>query len=247
MLLFGQTPIDHSIRWITDLTQTGPKPRNSPLPFELEEFHRNISDDELIADLVRVSAELGKAALTFRDYNAVGKFSSSTIATRFGSWLAALEKAGLQKTINMNISNDDLFRNIIDLWTSLGRQPKFRDLTPEYSDYSAATYAQRFGGWRNALHEFVLWSREASVPSDANRKLDQPMRPAPRNPSWRLRAQVLMRDGATCRLCGANPQSGAKLHVDHIIPWSRGGETTLDNLQILCEICNFGKGDFVFR
>jgi 5-methylcytosine-specific restriction endonuclease McrA len=227
--------------------RTPRKSKNSSLPFELEEFHRNISDDVLVADLVRVSGELGKAALTFRDYNAAGKFSSSTIATRFGSWLAALERAGLEKTINRNISNDDLFSNIVELWTKLGKQPKFRDLTPEHSKYSAATYADRFGGWRNALREFVLWSREANVSNDASHGLDPPTRTTHRNPSWRLRAQVLVRDGATCRLCGANPQSGAKLHVDHIKPWSRGGETTLDNLQILCEICNIGKGDFVTR
>lgn len=126
--------------------RTPRKSGNFSLRFELEEFHRNASDDVLVADLVRVSGELGKAALTFRDYSAVGKFSSSTIATRFGSWLAALERAGLEKTINRNISNDDLFSNIVELWTKLGKQPKFRDLTPKHSKYSGATYAHRFGG-----------------------------------------------------------------------------------------------------
>lgn len=58
-----------------------------------------------------------------------------------------------------------------------------------------------------------------------------------------LRVKVLMRDGATCRLCGIRPEQGAQLHVDHIIPWSKGGETTLDNLQILCSKCNLGKSD----
>jgi 5-methylcytosine-specific restriction endonuclease McrA len=33
------------------------------------------------------------------------------------------------------------------------------------------------------------------------------------------------------------------LHVDHINPWSLGGETTLDNLQVLCNACNIGKGN----
>jgi len=152
---------------MTDSTRRAPKTRDSSLRFELEEFQRNISDDELVADLVRVSCELGTAA-TFRDYNAVGKFSSSTIASRFGSWLAALERAGLQKTFNRNISNDDLFRNIVELWTKFGKQPKSRDLTSEHSGYSADTYARRFGGWRIALHEFVLWSREANVSNDAS-------------------------------------------------------------------------------
>lgn len=54
---------------------------------------------------------------------------------------------------------------------------------------------------------------------------------------------VLMKDGAKCKLCGATPQDGARLHVDHIIPWSKGGETVYENLQILCETCNIGKSN----
>ncbi|MBT8349562.1 MAG: HNH endonuclease [Sulfurovum sp.] len=54
-----------------------------------------------------------------------------------------------------------------------------------------------------------------------------------------------MKDGAKCNLCGATPNDGAKLHVDHIIPWAKGGETVLENLQILCEKCNVGKSDIL--
>jgi 5-methylcytosine-specific restriction endonuclease McrA len=31
-------------------------------------------------------------------------------------------------------------------------------------------------------------------------------------------------------------------HVDHILPWSRGGQTKLSNLQMLCPTCNLRKG-----
>jgi len=33
------------------------------------------------------------------------------------------------------------------------------------------------------------------------------------------------------------------LHIDHVTPWSKGGETEMDNLQTLCEPCNLGKSD----
>lgn len=96
------------------------------MAFELEDFHRNISDDELIADLVRVSQELHKKQITFRDYNRSGKYHSSTVATRFGSWHGALGKAGLDKTIDRNIPTEDLFRNIVEVWSALGRQASCR-------------------------------------------------------------------------------------------------------------------------
>lgn len=57
-----------------------------------------------------------------------------------------------------------------------------------------------------------------------------------------LRYDVLRRDNFKCVICGRTSQDGAFLHVDHILPIARGGETKLDNLQTLCENCNLGKG-----
>lgn len=47
-----------------------------------------------------------------------------------------------------------------------------------------------------------------------------------RDPSPRLRFEVLARDNFTCRYCGASPQKdpSVTLHIDHIIPWSKGGK-----------------------
>ena len=66
-----------------------------------------------------------------------------------------------------------------------------------------------------------------------------------RNPSTRLRFEVLARDKFTCRYCGASPAKDPSviLHIDHISPWSKGGETSLNNLQTLCSKCNLGKSD----
>ena len=58
----------------------------------------------------------------------------------------------------------------------------------------------------------------------------------------KLRYQVLKRDGFRCVQCGVSAADGAKLHVDHIVPVSRGGKTVMSNLQTLCETCNLGKG-----
>lgn len=56
-----------------------------------------------------------------------------------------------------------------------------------------------------------------------------------------LRYDVMKRDKFMCVICGATAQDGAKLHVDHILPVSKGGKTEINNLRTLCDHCNFGK------
>ena len=58
-----------------------------------------------------------------------------------------------------------------------------------------------------------------------------------------LRYDVMKRDHFRCCLCGRSSKDGVKLEVDHIIPVSKGGKTTMDNLQTLCWDCNRGKSN----
>lgn len=57
--------------------------------------------------------------------------------------------------------------------------------------------------------------------------------------SYKLRWEVLKRDGFKCVACGGND----RLEIDHIVPISRGGRTEMSNLQTLCFPCNRGKSD----
>ena len=61
----------------------------------------------------------------------------------------------------------------------------------------------------------------------------------------KLRYKVLKRDNFKCCACGASPakDSTVELHIDHIVQFSKGGATTLENLQTLCSKCNLGKSD----
>ena len=60
--------------------------------------------------------------------------------------------------------------------------------------------------------------------------------------SEKTRFTVLHRDKFTCQYCGLTPKDGAKLHVDHVIPKSKGGSDLLTNLLTSCLVCNEGKG-----
>lgn len=64
---------------------------------------------------------------------------------------------------------------------------------------------------------------------------------------WRkLRQQALTKYGNECMCCGAKPSNGIYLCVDHIKPRKTHPELALDinNLQILCNECNHGKGNW---
>lgn len=52
---------------------------------------------------------------------------------------------------------------------------------------------------------------------------------------------VYQRDGGKCVYCGASEN----LQFDHIIPFSKGGATTIENLQLLCQKCNLEKSNHI--
>jgi len=57
----------------------------------------------------------------------------------------------------------------------------------------------------------------------------------------KTRYRILQRDDSKCQRCGRTPADGVKLHIDHKIPVEYGGETSDDNLWVLCQECNEGK------
>ena len=128
-----------------------------------------------------------------------------------------------------------------------------------FSRYCAGAYEHRFDSWRNDLEAFIEYvnegpqEAETSVVPLPDRPPSAPVAVVPpesrpttsRTISWRLRFLVFRRDNFKCRACGDSPalHPGLVLHADHVVPWSKDGETALDNLQTLCEQCNIGKSD----
>jgi predicted restriction endonuclease len=202
-----------------------------------------VSDQELINDLVRVAGILGKGSVSCPKYKEHGSYSHTTQSLRFGSWNKAIEAAGLAITHDA-VSEEQLFENLLRLWEHYGRQPRRRELGIAPSTISQSPYTLRFGSWTAALKAFITFAN-ASDTALRDSDTTHPRRKTPRDPSLRLRWKVLQRDNFRCRGCGRIPSEtpGTHLHVDHVEPWSAGGETLLENLQTLCQDCNLGKGD----
>ena len=107
--------------------------------------------------------------------------------------------------------------------------------------------------WYEICLEFISWKSGTSI-----EEIDRELRYVPvvesdtqfnhktnRNINLSLRYNILKRDNFRCVKCGASPalNPGTHLHIDHILPWSKGGETEEDNLQTLCSECNLGKSN----
>lgn len=63
----------------------------------------------------------------------------------------------------------------------------------------------------------------------------------PRNAIKFSRRNIFLRDQNRCQYCG-NRFSAHKLSLDHVIPRSRGGQTTWENVVCACLRCNVRKG-----
>ena len=217
------------------------------MKFEVKKVNRNIPNEELLADVKNIASTYGLTTMSQDIYVQYGKFHPTTLIRRFGSWFKVLELCDLKPSRSrINIPNEELFANIEQIWLTLGRQPKYSDIQKPLSLFSVGTYEQRFGSWYNALDAFVIYMSEEESVIKPNVRINKDgiKHTTKRKPSARLKVQVLMRDGNRCRLCGVECNDGLhNIHFDHIIPWSKGGETTLDNLQVLCSDCNLAKGN----
>ena len=154
----------------------------------------------------------------------------------------------------MDITEKELFENLEAVWISLGHVPGRRDMIKPLSRYSEKPYKNRYGSWRKALEAFVEYinsdleefpelEEDVEHTSVTEREKVTFRHKTKRDPSDRQKVRVLIRDGNKCRLCGVTV-TGDNIHFDHIKPWSKGGETVVENLQILCAKHNLAKGDF---
>lgn len=254
---FSATPyISKFGTWINALNESGLRTER------IASEYKKITNEDLLNNIKYVANYLSKETITTSEYKEFGVYSISIILDRFGSWEETLRKAGLQDTgFIKRIDTDELLKEIERLWILLGRQPTTSDIKNGNSKYSLNSFTRRFGGWRNALKEFIEYVNsdveiqttedklvnETVINNSNSNQIKIKTRRTPRDINERLRFKVLKRDNFKCVYCGKSPatDSNVELHVDHIIPWSKGGETVIENLQTLCSKCNLGKSDLI--
>ena len=221
------------------------------------------SDEQLLEDLRQVARRLGRDRLGQTEYNRHGRYNNQMIARRFGSWGKAVERAALGTAGHPHADPDAIFYNLLAAWVKLGRRPSSGEMRRPVSKFSIRPYLYYFGTWRKAMAAFFAWIREREPPGAGDGepqyppgtvlvrpgKEDLPPRPTghktQRKPTLRQRFRVMLRDHFRCRLCGRSPAAtpGLELNIDHVVAWSKGGETVDENLQTLCSDCNHGKFD----
>src|SRR5688572_15317832 len=204
--------------------------------------------EEVTRELQRVAKMLGTKTLTISQYQQHGRYGVEIMFRRFGGWVKALKIAGLKTDYERNIPIQKLFDNLEEVWIKLGRQPTGDKMRRPFSRYSQDTYISRFGSWRKALSAFEVYLNSAKGKKGTRRrrrieKLQHTEPRTPRHPGMALRFGIMKRDKFKCVLCGRSPAKypALELEIDHIIPWSKGGETVKENLQTLCSECNNGK------
>lgn len=199
-------------------------------------------DEELITDLQRVAGLLDKQKVTQKEYNKNGKYHFATYIRRFGGWNKALQKAGLKVGLKRTITNEELFDNLEVIWRTLGRQPFVGEIKKPLSEFNHATYQRRFGSWLKACEAFVKHKKgDIEFIKLVNEKSTSRNRAI----NEKTRLKILKRDSYKCVYCGKSPAThpGIVLHIDHIKPFSKGGDNSIANLQTLCNKCNLGKGN----
>ncbi len=227
------------------------------------QFGKGMSDEQLTEMVREVARQLSVDTLTIEDFNQHAPINAATVRRRFGGWGKALTRAGLSPSrVQRRYTDEECLENLLRVWTHYGRPPRYHEMPTAPSMISVRAYIRRWGSWRKALEAFVdhMGSDENAARNDANSVLKASSATVKKSTSarrmtdgdsreikLRLRYNILKRDAFRCVDCGRSPATtpGLELHVDHILPWSKGGKTVPSNLRTTCADCNIGKGDMV--
>lgn len=174
---------------------------------------RRFDDKDLADNLRAVWTHLGRQPYASDMARPPSRISARTYHMRFGSWRRALA-AFVAFAAGKR-------KRYVPRATSLAVVPPHA--TRSYALRRKSPVATAAGAWKGRVPDA---KRSRVVPAG-------------------LRFEVIERDHFRCVACGRGPAThrGAILHIDHIVPWSKGGLTAAENLRTLCAECNLGRGN----
>jgi 5-methylcytosine-specific restriction endonuclease McrA len=186
---------------------------------------RRYTEDEIFENLLNVWTHFGRPPAALEMDQLPSTVGKNAYIHRYGGWRKAL-KAFVERA---NSEADDNPTPDSERHPSTATERT----EPTGSPATVANSSPKVGSQTNARSRVPRNTATTIRPEDR------------RDPSIGLRFKVLKRDLFKCVLCGDHPARNAEciLHVDHVIPWSKGGKTREDNLRTLCATCNVGRGN----
>jgi 5-methylcytosine-specific restriction endonuclease McrA len=216
-------------------------PARQPERFEMARRMVRVSDETLTQAVRRFAALRDGRPFTMKQFEQWPErpCHAQALTHRFGTWRDVLRLAGAPGGRPREWSNEELLDQLSQLWMTLGRRPGASELR-KHGKPCATAYDKRWGSVVRACEALARYHRAEISWEEAVRGTPRQRR---RGLSARLRWRVLTRDGHRCVSCGACPYEdrAVKLHIDHILPVSRGGGDEESNLRVLCRACNQGK------
>ena len=231
-----------------------------------------IPREKVIAELEKVAKYFDYTDFRQEDFDKIADISYYKVYREFGSWentLKFLVEHFKKKDIEFKLTTrrssysvQEMFDEMERIWRKLGHRPSRNEWVSSSPLISYDSIYRRFGSWKEACLKFIEYKsgREISEIQEVNevkkrlkesdiitkknakkKKVIEKTRTIPLS----IRVKVLSRDNFRCIFCGKSPATdiGTKLHIDHIVPFSKGGTNEMKNLQTLCEKCNLGKSN----
>ncbi len=232
-----------------------------------------ISREKIIMELERVANIFNYTDFRIKDFEEIANMSADTVVREFGNWEKALsflatllKEKGIELQVRKRgrFTTQELFNEMERIWVKVGHRPSRDEWEAASAKISHDTYDRYFKSWQNACLQFIEYKSGGAITADTdfqkeeganNEKVGKETAEREKRGKIKignaraiplsLRLKILNRDNFRCVFCGKSPATdiGTKLHIDHIVPFSKGGKSTLENLQTLCEECNLGKSN----
>lgn len=206
------------------------------------------SDKALLDGILLVAKIVHRNTVTQGQYreNCSGSMASTeTIKRRFGKWNEALKRAGLETNSPGGYAShtaEDAARALAGVMMKVRDAPTQAQYANQKSvdapNANSVIRLLKAKKWKDAIERANEFIRTGSVPSSGSS--------TPRKPNDTLKDKIWKRAKGKCETPGCpseHPRIPRNLfHYDHIVPWEKGGETVLENMQLLCRACNLAKG-----